>query len=713
MQKINLLPSEIYNKISAGEVVENPASIVKELVENAIDAGSNNIVVDIVNGGITSVIVSDNGHGISKDYIKTAFLPHATSKIATSKDLENIATLGFRGEALPSIAAVSSVEIKTKAIDEFVGVKYTIKGGVSGEVSEIDCNNGTTIEVRNLFFNTPARQKFLKKPKSEEHEITAIIQGLILANPNIAIKYVADGKVIFNSNGKGLENALYAIYPNSITKHMVYLESEKYDIKVQGYIGLPTLTKPNRNYQTTIVNGRLISNSTISTAVSQAYGNMLMKRCFPVFCLEIIMPFDMLDVNVTPSKTDVRFSDSRSVFSSVYHACQDALHKNANFFAVHNEEENLIQNEEKNENYSKNSINLEQKYKNNSKIEEFSEQKSELNEIIDKIANYNKTEKTENIVSNKSVQTSKNISFSNAENTKLNDDSNNVLADIAINRQDISNNINSENKNDIRVEQNKICNDNISNSNKQSNDLLNKFSNITTDKKFSMPDNSAILRAGDTNGISFNFKPQVVKSNLFDEIEEEFSVSHKIIGQIFNCYLIVVKGENAYLIDQHAVHERLIYDKLMAQIESKNIASQPMLTPQIIQLAPQDSIVIENLLEDIRKIGFDIEEFGDFTFKINSIPIIFNNFNGNKFINCLLEEKYTLKNIDVKEILHNELAKKACKSAIKAGQKLNDIEIEELIKKIEQNKPIQCPHGRPTIIKFSRKDIDKLFKRII
>ena len=291
MQKINLLPSEIYNKISAGEVVENPASIVKELVENAIDAGSNNIVVDIVNGGITSVIVSDNGHGISKDYIKTAFLPHATSKIATSKDLENIATLGFRGEALPSIAAVSSVEIKTKAIDEFVGVKYTIKGGVSGEVSEIDCNNGTTIEVRNLFFNTPARQKFLKKPKSEEHEITAIIQGLILANPNIAIKYVADGKVIFNSNGKGLENALYAIYPNSITKHMIYLEIEKYDIKVQGYIGLPTLTKPNRNYQTTIVNGRLISNSTISTAVSQAYGNMLMKRCFPVFCLEIIMPF--------------------------------------------------------------------------------------------------------------------------------------------------------------------------------------------------------------------------------------------------------------------------------------------------------------------------------------------------------------------------------------------------------------------------------------
>ncbi len=208
MQKINLLPSEIYNKISAGEVVENPASIVKELVENSIDAGSNNIVVEIVDGGITSVIVSDNGHGISKEYIKQAFLPHATSKISTSEDLENIATLGFRGEALPSIAAISTVQIKTKATDENIGVQYTIKGGIGGEVVDIDCNPGTTIDVRNIFFNTPARQKFLKKPKSEEHEITSIIQGLILANPNIAIKYVADGKVIFQSNGKGLENAL-------------------------------------------------------------------------------------------------------------------------------------------------------------------------------------------------------------------------------------------------------------------------------------------------------------------------------------------------------------------------------------------------------------------------------------------------------------------------------------------------------------------------
>lgn len=655
MQKINLLPSEIYNKISAGEVVENPASIVKELVENSIDAGSNNIVVEIVDGGITSVIVSDNGHGISREYIKQAFLPHATSKISTSEDLENIATLGFRGEALPSIAAISSVEIRTRAIDEQISVKYKIKGGVSGEVTDIDCNSGTTIEVRNIFFNTPARQKFLRKPKSEEHEITSIIQGLILANPNVAIKYVADGKVIFNSNGKGLENALYSIYPASITKEMIYLESEKNNIQVRGYIGLPTLTKPNRSYQTTIVNGRLITNVTISTAVKEAYGNMLMKRSFPVYCIEILMPFDMLDVNVTPSKTDVRFCDNRSVFSSIYHAVQNALSNNREFFAAPQEEEKLLSNT---------TINTEKQvnnYEYKAKLEDFIknkydlEQKTEEKPVINNIPTQN-VEK-ENKVKNEQVEVTK------PTNT---------------------------------------------------NDLLKKFNQIKAEKTFEYPNNSAIIKACESNGIKINndTKP-IIQSSLFEEIEEEFSFTNKIIGQIFNCFLIIAKGEEVFLIDQHAAHERLIYDKLIAQIENKNIASQPLLTPQIIELSAQDSSIIENLLEDIRKIGFDIEEFGDYTFKINSVPIVFPTFNGIKFINSLLEEKNYLKNIDLKDALHNEIAKKACKSAIKSGQKLKDIEIQDLINKIEENKPVQCPHGRPTIIKFTRKDIDKLFKRII
>lgn len=650
MQKINLLPSEIYNKISAGEVVENPASIVKELVENSIDAGSNNIVVEIVDGGITSVIVSDNGHGISKDYIKHAFLPHATSKISSSEDLENIATLGFRGEALPSIAAISSVEIKTKAADENIGVKYNIKGGVGGEVTDIDCNYGTTIEVRNIFFNTPARQKFLKKPKSEEHEITSIIQGLILANPNVAIKYVADGKIIFASNGKGLENALYSIYPTSITKELVYLENEKYNILVKGYIGLPTLTKPNRSYQTTIVNGRLITNATIATAVKEAYCNMLMKRSFPVYCLEIIMPFDMLDVNVTPSKTDVRFSDSRSVFASVYRAVQNALSENRKFFTADSSEEEkpAIQ-----ENISKNTPNL-----------ELFEQKSyDLGENLEK--------KSDSI-----KETAKSISI----------------------EKEVKN---QEKEESIKVKQT------------DSNSLLKRFNEIKSENKYTIPNNSSIFKAGESNGKTTLVKPPIVQSSLFDEIEEEFSLSYKIIGQIFNCYLIVSKGEYVYLIDQHATHERLLYDQLISQIEEKNIASQPLLTPQIIELSSKESEIIENLLEDIRKIGFDIEEFGDNTFKINSVPIVFPAFNGEKFINSLLEEKYTLKSISLKDALHNEIAKKACKSAIKAGQKLKDIEIQDLINKIEENKPIQCPHGRPTIIKFSRKDIDKMFKRII
>lgn len=671
MQVINLLPSEIYNKISAGEVVENPASVVKELVENSIDAGSNNIVIDIVDGGITSIIISDNGHGISRDYIKNAFLPHATSKIKSSEDLENISTLGFRGEALPSIVAISSVQLTTKAIDEFVGSKYCIKGGVGEEITDVDCNYGTTIEVRNLFFNTPARQKFLKKPKSEEHEITAIVQGLILANPNVAIKYVADGKVIFNSNGKGLENALYSIYPSSITKNMVYIESERYNIQVRGYISLPNTTKSNRTFQTTIVNGRLIKNSLIETAVSNAYGNSLMKRSYPIFCLEILMPFDMLDVNVTPNKTDVRFSDPRSVFSSIYNAVKNCLERNQKYFEAENnssENDKIVASiiEENKQNNYENTSNLEQKSENNSKLSQNIEQNSSLNNILDRISNLGKVQD----IDNKSQKANQNIE--------------------------------------------KTCNlDNATNI--KENSLLNKFSNIKADKKFEIPNNSPILKACDSVAETRlpNIKKPQIESDLFSEIEEEFSLNHRIIGQLFNCYLIVTKGANAYIIDQHATHERLIYDKLIVELESKNIATQPLLASQIVTLSPQDCTIIEELLEDINKLGFEMEQFGDYTYKINSVPIIFENFNCEKFINSLLEEKFKLKRIDIKEILHDEIAKKACKSAIKAGQKLSDFEIESLIKNVEQNKPVQCPHGRPTIIKFNKKDIDKVFKRII
>lgn len=653
MQKINLLPSEIYNKISAGEVVENPASIVKELVENSIDAGSNNIVVEIEGGGISSILVSDNGHGINNAYIKQAFLPHATSKIASSDDLDNIATLGFRGEALPSIAAVSCVDIKTKAADEIFGIRYCIKGGVSGETEEIERNIGTTIEVSNLFFNTPARQKFLKKPKGEEHLVTTVMQGLILANPNVAIKYVADGKTIYCSNGKGLENALYAIYPTSITKHLVYLSSERHNIEVRGYIGLPSLTKPNRSFQTAIINGRLVTNSTIAAAAQQAYGNQLMKRMFPVYCLEIIMPFDMLDVNVTPNKTDVRFSDNRAVFSSVYHAVQDALIANRQIFNAQNSDEQNVCSDSPNEPIS---------YEKQPNLEDFSAKNNEIGEKLQSFA-----QNTQNLADNETEDKQQNIERKSSP----------------------------------------------------SSGLLQKFNQIKSDDNGGrLLNNSAILKAGDVGGGLFfdtKFMPEKImpQSNLFCEIEQELSPDFKIIGQIFNCYLIVAQGEFVYLIDQHAAHERMIYDKLVRQIEDKNIAVQPLLTPQIIELAPQDCIIIQNLLDDIRAIGFDIEEFGDFTFKVSGVPIVLPAFNASKFINMLISDKYSLKSIDLKDILHNELAKKACKCAIKAGQKLKDIEVQSLIDDITKNKPIQCPHGRPTIIAFSKKDVDKLFKRIV
>ncbi|MDE5616728.1 MAG: DNA mismatch repair endonuclease MutL, partial [Clostridia bacterium] len=324
MAKINVLDSSVFNLISAGEVVERPSSVVKELVENSIDAGANAISVEIKEGGISSIVITDNGSGIDKENMRLAFLPHATSKLAKAEDLDNIATLGFRGEALASIAAVSQITMVSKTNSDSVGNYITLSAGKIVEEGQKAIAQSTSISVENLFFNTPVRKKFLKKPKMEESGVTAIMNQLALANPDIKFKYSVDGKIVFQTNG-GLEEVVYSIYSNEIANGLLPFDYTYDKYRLYGYTGNASVAKHNRNYQTIIINGRVISNSTISTAVSQAYGNRLMTRTFPVFVLNIVMPFDEVDVNVHPTKTDVRFSDSHKVFACVYKAITTAL----------------------------------------------------------------------------------------------------------------------------------------------------------------------------------------------------------------------------------------------------------------------------------------------------------------------------------------------------------------------------------------------------
>ena len=325
MADINVLDSSVYNLISAGEVIERPSSVVKELVENAIDAGASKITLQIEEGGIRSISVADNGCGMNESNLAKAFLPHATSKLKEANDLDCISTLGFRGEALASIAAISQVTVKTKTCDSEIGCEISVNAGKTGEITPCGCNDGTLIKVENLFYNTPVRARFLKKPKAEEAFVTQTVSALILSNPEISFRYIVDGKAVFNTVG-GLEDAVFQVYSNEIANNLIYFdENFPGGYRVYGYTGKRDLSRHNKNYQTTIINGRIIQNQTISVAASQAYGNAMMKRCFPVFVINIVMPFDEVDVNVHPSKSEVRFRDTNKIFSCVYHAISLAL----------------------------------------------------------------------------------------------------------------------------------------------------------------------------------------------------------------------------------------------------------------------------------------------------------------------------------------------------------------------------------------------------
>lgn len=685
MVKINQLDSSVYNRIAAGEVVERPKSVIKELVENSIDAGATEITIEIEDGGKSSIKITDNGCGISREYVATAFLPHATSKISNVEDLDTIATLGFRGEALASIASVSIIELTTRAFDEQVGSRIELKGGEVIGIEDADCNNGTTICVRRLFYNTPAREKFLKKAKSEEGEVTKTVSDLILANPTIAFRYYADSSCIFTSTGGGLEDAVFAVYPRSITSKLIPVSYRQGNYSVSGYISTPELTKPNRSYQTAIINGRIIVNSTVSTAISSGYGSALMKRAFPVYVIDVVMPFDELDVNVHPNKTDVRFLDSRNIFSLLYRAVESALSGNAAVFSARNvfDKDNKIKNDVFEPNKSSSDT-------NNSNIIHNSEQSKVKINATSENDKDNTTHSASDII----------ISESKVLSRKQNDDISNKVKPVI---------------DDVTTADTKTAPTNQRE--KSTDDTIERLATMMPINKGTVGVSGKItFREPVTDAIYAKApkkKEEHCESDLFIQAEELFKENYNVIGQIFNTYVIVHKGEYVYLIDQHAAHERLLYDDLSERLAKGSVLSQQLLIPQIIDVSATDAGYLKEIIPELAAIGLDIEEFGANTFKVSAVPSMLISFDLEKFINALLADRNKLSQIKVKNLLHDTLAVTACKAAIKAGDKLNDYQIKALLNLMKDNTPLQCPHGRPAIIAFTRKDIDKLFRRIL
>lgn len=668
MAKINVLDSSIFNLISAGEVVERPASVVKELVENSIDAGATSIAVEIKEGGISSISVTDDGSGIDKENMRLAFLPHATSKLSKAEDLDNIATLGFRGEALASVAAVAQVTMTSKTCQEDVGNYIVLHAGKIIDEGKKAIAQSTSIVVDNLFFNTPVRKKFLKKPKQEEATVTQVMMQLALANPDIKFKYVVDCKTVFQTNG-GLEEAIYSIYPNDLANGLIPFDYTFDNYRVYGYTGTPAVSKHNRNYQTIIINGRIITNATISTAVAQAYGNRLMTRTFPVFVLNIIMPFDQVDVNVHPTKTDVRFEDTHKVFSCVYKAISSALAEN---------EHNIAFGKAAQSDKS-----------NNNGIASEAQNSQIINSEVDKSKTVAVDNKEENIsLSKKSEKTENSSIFDKLFEEKENTDYDKLIE-----------------------KQRKVIEEM-----KYEKDLpKSKFATVEDGLKILpiAPEQKQIPKNGDMKYDFSKDGKEKVQSSLLEMIDSQLETSYRVIGQIFDTYLIVESDGIVYFIDQHACHERYIYDTLLEQVNAKSVDTQYMLIPYIVECNNNQYEFMLQMSDNLRQLGFDIEEFGDLSFKINSVPYVLRDINLGVFFANLFEERQSVQALKNSDIIKDKLAQKACKSAIKAGAKLDDKQIRQLLDSMKGGIPLQCPHGRPAVLKYTRKDFDKLFKRIV
>ena len=663
MSKINVLSSKIYNRIAAGEVVERPASVVKELVENSIDAGCSEITVEIEKGGLVSIKVVDNGFGIERSEIKKTILPHATSKISSISDLDAISTLGFRGEALASIAAVSKLTIVSKTDFDETGVKLYAEGGENVTVADYPAVTGTEITVSNLFFNTPAREKFLKSDKAEEGEVTNIVARFILGNPEISFIYKVDGKTVYQSFGDGEESAFISVYGISAVMDCLYIDTVKNGIAIKGHIGKLSFTKPNRSYQSVFLNGRYIINSTVSSAVANAYSTYLMKRQYPFYVLSISMPKDSVDVNVHPNKIDVRFSNNQIVYGAVYSVIAKVLDGSSEALDIvsYCGYENAKPTE-RTDSFEKVAEKSEepaepQQFK---KIEGLTDvSKIDIHHL--KYTSYKPLAKQRDFSFNKVIfKDSGEQNAANADSIKTAADGKDNVADIF-----------AENK-----------------------AYLEKMEREKKAREES---------TGATDGNA------VKPSQTEIKIEREL----KYIGQALNTFLIFDDGKDVFFIDQHAAHERILFDKFTEQMKNNAVDTQSMLIPYIFDVSPAEYEFLLNNLQIIRSMGVEIEEFGMQTFKVSSVPVILGDMNLKEFFSEILSDLDFLKSEKITDILKEKIAQKACKAAIKAGDLLHDDDIKYILKEIKSDLGLKCPHGRPIAIRITRTEIDKWFKRIV
>ena len=661
MREIAVLDQNTIDKIAAGEVVERPASVVKELVENAIDAGATAITVEIKEGGISFIRVTDNGNGIPKDQVRLAFLRHATSKIQKVEDLLQISSLGFRGEALSSISAVSQMEVITKTPEEMIGVRYVIEGGREKSLEEIGAPNGTTMLVRNLFFNTPARAKFLKTAMTEAGYVSAYMEQLALSHQDISFKYMVNGQMRLHSSGNSnLKDVIYGIYGRDITRELLEVRFERPGILIEGFIGKPVVSRGNRNFENYYINGRYVKSKILMKAIEEAYKPYMMQHKYPFVCLQYTISGDEIDVNVHPTKMEVRFQNQGAVYNATYDMITQTLSGREMIPQVELESREEKREERKEEKKKRERILAPEPFETGFRKKAVPEQIQEERPV------YGKEEPAKKEEAGSPVGIH--------------------LASVHLPASEVS-------PPEIYKEQE---------TEKEEQKITAKKNIPVSPAKEERKPEAAPLQ------------PQQME--LFDDrlLSKKARARHRIIGQLFETYWLVEYDNKFYIIDQHAAHEKVLYERFMKEFETREVTTQMVSPPQVISLNLQEDMLLKTHMEVFRRFGFEISEFGGREYSIHGVPA---NIYGISVQDLFVEILDSLENENSRQpldIIAGRIATAACKAAVKGNNTLSFEEADQLIDELlGLENPYNCPHGRPTIISMTKYELEKKFKRIV
>ena len=694
MPQIEVLDEQTIDKIAAGEVVERPSSVVKELVENAIDAKATAITVEIKEGGTSLIRITDNGCGIEAAQIPIAFYRHSTSKIRKVEDLVRISSLGFRGEALSSIAAVAQVELITKTPEQFTGSRYLIEGGKEVSLAEIGAPNGTTFLVKNLFYNTPVRRKFLKSAQTEAGYVNDLMERIALSHPEISFKFINNGQIRLHTSGNGkLKDIIYHIYGRDIAANLLEIHAEYEGFSVDGFIGKPIIARGNRNFESYFINGRYIKSTLIAKALEDGYRGFMMQHKYPFTVLTISLDGTLVDVNVHPNKMELRFSNGEILYQQL-----------AALLSTRLRESELI---------PKVAVHEEKKQERRPKI-----QPQEAPEPFEQ----KRLERLRAAVAKDSPYERK---YPERNRPETGTSGQETAGQASVLREQIT--YGTEYPGSFPVEQKLLCEEKTDSSETQKQEKNGEVffpDSVNTDSQevlaehalqqtlFDAAEQKAEEQA-DTEGSDFS-DADLKSKQEWKLLSKQARPHHRIIGQLFETYWLVEYQEQFYMIDQHAAHEKVLFERTMKAYREKEFTSQMISPPIILSLTMQEEVLLKKFLPEFEKLGYEIEHFGGKEYAVNAVPGNLYGLNGQSLLLELMDGLGNMSEKDTPDLVVEKIASMSCKAAVKGNQKLSRPEIEHLIDELlTLENPYFCPHGRPVIVSMTKYEIEKKFKRIV